>query len=296
MSLHSFKNYISFEKRFSPHTVKAYEADISRALDYIASTFDIQDVAEIRHTHLRSWIVDLVSQKLEPRSINRKMSSVRAYFRFLLRGEFVKVNPAARLKAMKLPRRLPVYLQEKETEALLLERPLTSSFSQLRDHQILATFYATGMRRSELINLKIQDVDLTTYTYRVMGKGGKTRLIPYAAEHHDQLLNYFETRAEKFPGLSQNLFLTDKGKKLYPKFVYNLVRRHLAIISTIDKKGPHTLRHTFATHLANQGADLNAIKDLLGHASLSATQIYTHNSIEKLKKVYLKAHPKAEKS
>ena len=298
MTLSSFKNYISFEKRFSPHTVKAYEADIIQALDYLRETFELTELSEVRHPHLRSWLVDLVRKKQSARSINRKISSVRAYFKFLLRRGEILTNPTKRLKALKLPKRLPVYLQESETELLLSQDFISSdnrqdSFSHLRDHIILQTLYVSGMRRSELINLKEDDIDFTGNSYRVTGKGGKIRLVPFSDKHKDDLQKYLQAKHDLFEDGMQEVFVTDKGSKLYPKFVYNLVSKRVGNISSLGQRGPHTLRHTFATHLANGGADLNAIKDLLGHTSLSATQIYTHNSIEKLKLAYSKAHPKA---
>ncbi len=293
MSLRSFINYISFEKRFSPHTIKAYEADVKQVLDYLYETFEISQLDEIEHTHLRSWLVYLVEGKKEPRSINRKLSSVRAFFKFLQRSGKVSSNPATRLRALKLPKRLPVYLQEKETSKLPQFDTTADSYGCLRNTMILQALYVTGMRRSELIDLRVEDVDLDNQTYRITGKGGKMRLVPFATPHQESLITYLEVRAKSNKLHLPWLFLTDKGKQLYPKFVYNLVRSHLSMISTVMQRGPHILRHTFATHMSNHGADLNAIKNLLGHANLSATQIYTHNSIEKLKNVYQKAHPKA---
>ncbi len=297
MDLTSFKNYLTFEKRFSEHTIGAYLSDIEQATSFLNFTFEIDQLQDADHQHLRSWIVSLMTAKLGARSINRKMSALRGYYRFLKRQGIVTKNPATRLKAVKLPKRLPTYLQEKEVTQLVDLPNQKIDYPSVRDTTMLQVLYATGMRRSELINLNTEDVSLNDLQYRVVGKGGKVRLLPFTKEHAQMLQSYLTIREETFPELKHSvLFVTNRGRKLYPKMVYNLVRKRIGSVSTVSQKGPHTLRHTFATHLANQGADLNAIKDLLGHANLSATQIYTHNSIERLKKAYRQAHPKAQSS
>ena len=294
MDLTSFKNYLTFEKRFSHHTVEAYLSDIKQATSFLNSTFEIDQLQHADHQHLRSWIVSLMTARLGARSINRKMSALRGYYRFLKRQGILTKNPATRLQAVKLPKRLPTYLQEKDINQLLDLSNQKKDYPSVRDATMLQVLYATGMRRSELINLSTKDVNLGDLQYRVVGKGGKVRLLPFSKEHAHMLREYLSIKEETFPELTHSaLFVTNRGRKLYPKMVYNLVRERIGNVSTVSQKGPHTLRHTFATHLADQGADLNAIKDLLGHANLSATQIYTHNSIERLKKAYRQAHPKA---
>ena len=291
MSLDSFEKYLKFEKRYSDHTVLAYLTDLRQALKYLDQAYDITDLKEAKHTYLRSWIMSLVGAKEHPRSVNRKMSSLRSYYKFELKNENIEVNPASRLRALKLPKRLPQYVQEHQIKTME-EIPMDDGFSDLRDRFIFEMLYATGMRRSELINLRIEDINFARFEIRVLGKGDKVRLIPISKVFADRLQSFLLQR-NKLQCTCPNVFVTNRGTKLYPKFVYNVVKKFLALISTVEQKGPHTLRHSFATHLSSHGADLNAIKDLLGHANLSATQIYTHNSIDKLKKVYAQAHPKA---
>ncbi len=294
--MQSFLNYLIHEKRYSPHTIDAYRKDIVQAFEYFKSTYEVEDPALISHQQVRSWIVSLVSRGQQPRSVNRKISAVRAYYKFLMRDNSVAVNPAKQIKLLRIPKRLPQHLQEGQARHLVnLLKANTDDvdYFSMRDYLIVKMLYFTGMRRSELMNLMETDIDRKQASLNVTGKGNKVRLIPVSQDFLEELLKFVEIKRSVFPGTSY-LFLTQKGTKIYPKLIYNIVRRYVSIISTLDKKGPHTLRHSFATHLSNSGADLNAIKDLLGHANLSATQIYTHNSIEKLKKAYKKGHPKAE--
>ncbi len=294
MKIDSFKNHLASEKRFSPHTIRAYIADIDQCLQYLDKTYGFTYLSELSHTHLRSWVVHLVSMGNQPRTTNRKICSIRSYMKFLMRSGLITKNPACRLRSLRLPKRLPVHLQEQETQRLLAgENDMQCDYPSCRDAVIIQTLYFTGMRRSELINLMIEDVDQVQMHFRVTGKGGKMRLIPFSKKYLVQLQRYLEIREDSFGALEGPLFLTNRGTKIYPKMVYNLVRKRLSVLTTLTQKGPHTLRHSFATHLSNAGADLNAIKELLGHANLSATQIYTHNSIEKLKTAYAKAHPKS---
>jgi integrase/recombinase XerC len=292
MPLRVFLNYLKFEKRYSAHTIAAYESDLNLAFGFLVSIYGLEDWKEVTHQHLRSWVVSLITEKQEARSINRKMSSLRAFFKFLQRDGSVTMNPTTRLRALKLPKRLPNHIQENQARQMLSAGEDLKEYPAIRNHFLLMTLYLTGMRRSELINLQEQDVDITRQQIKVLGKGNKVRLIPLTSGYLETLGDYLKIKRATFPGEAY-LFLTDKGTKLYPKLVYNIVSRHLSMVSTVSQKGPHTLRHSFATHLSDHGADLNAIKDLLGHANLSATQIYTHNSIEKLKSAYRKAHPKA---
>jgi integrase/recombinase XerC len=290
----SFLSYLTHEKRYSTHTIEAYESDLKQAFAYFRAMYEVDRYQDVTHQLIRSWIVSLVSAGQGPRSVNRKMSSLRAYFKFLQRDGSITINPTTRLRALKLPKRLPQYLQEKQAEKLLLvDHGNQDQFAKVRDQFLIMTLYYTGLRRSELIELKDNDIDMDSLQMRVVGKGNKMRLIPLTPRYIKEYQSYLQKKREFFPDVAF-LFLTGKGVKLYPKMVYNIVSKYLQAVSTVSQKGPHTLRHTFATHLSNHGADLNAIKDLLGHANLSATQIYTHNSIEKLKSAYAKAHPKAK--
>lgn len=228
------------------------------------------------------------------RTTNRKISSLKTYFRYLLKEGVVTVNPLNKVLTPKLEKRLPVFVNNKQMDHLLDDIEFGDDFSGFRNQVIIETFYSTGARLSELINLKVTDVDVAQRTMRVLGKRNKERIIPLNPAYCDLLDNYLKARDDEFPGdRSGWVFLTDKGNKAYSRMVYRIVNRFLSMVTTSDKKSPHVLRHTFATHMLNQGADLNAIKELLGHANLSATEVYTHNTFEKLKSVYKQAHPRA---
>lgn len=289
----AFEKYLRYEKRYSEKTVLAYLTDLKQAQAYVSDTYEIMDLREVKHTYLRSWIMSLVGAKQQPRSINRKMSSLRSFFKFELRRGSIAANPASRLRALKVPKRLPQYIQEKQIAQFNQLESTDGDYASVRDRFMFELLYATGMRRSELIDLRMDDIDFSRQEIRVTGKGSKMRLIPMSTSFAGKLQNYLQLRRQE-ESLEPYVFVTDRGTKLYPKLVYNVVKKFLTLISTVEQRGPHTLRHSFATHLSGHGADLNAIKDLLGHANLSATQIYTHNSIEKLKKVYSNAHPKAK--
>lgn len=295
MQLSRFLNYVKHQKRYSAHTITAYKKDIESFLQYLKSTYEQEDLSNISHAYIRSWIVELTNQKNTPRSINRKLSSLKSYFKFLSREGLIKKNPLLKINSLKTSKRLPVFVEEKNINKLHNEVEYKEGFSGLRDRLILELLYNTGLRLSELVGLKINSVDLSGNTVRVLGKGKKERIVPFGNALMDLIKEYLALRKKTLGSMESNdyLLLTDAGKKLYPKFVYRLVNKYLTLITTIDKKSPHVLRHTFATHLSNKGADLNAIKELLGHSSLAATQVYTHNTIEKLKQSYKQAHPKA---
>lgn len=296
MHIKAFEQYLQYEKRLSPHTLTAYLGDLDQFFQFLKLTYHIQNIEEVEHFHVRSWMVQLISEGLSTSTVARKSASLKTYFRFLLRQGHLQQNPMLKISTPKVGKRLPAYLQEKEMQALFekISYFSTGEFPALRDQLMLALLYGTGMRRAELIGLKEKDVFLKEKTLKVLGKGNKERIVPFGKIVHDLIIQYIELRNATFPG-SENgaLLITDKGKALYPKFVYNTVKKYLSLLTTAEKKSPHVLRHSFATHLSNNGAELNAIKDLLGHSSLAATQIYTHNSIEQLKKIYKKAHPKA---
>ena len=297
MKLTSFFQYLKLEKRFSEHTLSAYQNDLQQFSSFINITFQITSELEVTHTQIRSWIVDMMQNGITPRSINRKLSTLKSYFKFLRKRGVLEENPMIKVIAPKTGKRLPMFVKESKMELLLDKLDLGEGFKALRAKAIIELLYTTGMRRSELINLKLSDIDRSSSYLKVLGKGNKERLIPFGKKLLTVIDDYLESREQEFPdNIVPEIFITDKGKKLYPKFVYNIVKQNLSQVTTIAQRSPHVLRHSFATHLSNNGADLNAIKELLGHANLSATQVYTHNSIEKLRKVYQQAHPKAKRS
>ena len=295
MSVDTFVNFLQYEKRYSKNTIVAYRNDIEQFLFYLFSTYQMESALEAKHIHIRSWIVHLKTAGTSEKSINRKLSSVKGFFNFQKRKGLLKKNPMQKIQSLKMPKRLPVTIRKNEMKQLF-DFDFGNDFKGLRSRLMLTLLYEAGLRRAELINLKVGSVNFSKKIFKVLGKGNKERLLPFSNKLSTQLEKYLEARNElKQNDVQDYLFITDKGGKLYPKFVYNLVHKHLSNISTAEKRSPHVLRHSFATHLSDNGADLNAIKELLGHSSLAATQIYTHNSVEKLKEVYQLAHPKAKK-
>lgn len=291
-----FLQFLEHQKRYAFPTLTAYRSDLEQFFGYLYSIYDEIPLKEIQAFHIRSWIVHLSQQQLSPKSISRKCSALKTFFKFLLKRDLIKVNPMLRITTPKISRRVPVIVRETELEQLFDQVDFAEDFAGQRDRLILEILYATGMRRAELIGLKIKDVDFRNRQLRVLGKGNKERLLPFGKNLTDAIQHYLTLRNKAFPENTENeLLLTNKGEPMYPKMVYNLVKKYLSMVTTVEKKSPHVLRHSFATHLSDHGADLNAIKELLGHASLSATQVYTHSSIEKLKKVYQQAHPKASR-
>jgi len=294
--LKDFLDYLIHEKRYSKHTITSYSTDISQLIQFAELQYEIKEIDRIKHQIIRSWIVELMQSGQKEKSINRKISSVRSFFNYLRKNDVVNKNPMQKILAPKIPKRLPSVIREDHLHKLFDKNIENMDFYNQRDLMIVEMLYCTGMRRIELIGLEDVNVDLHQNKLKVLGKGNKERYIPLSDQLMTQIKNYIEARNEFFEKeLFPALFVTNQGKRLYPKFVYNLVTRILAKVSTASKRSPHVLRHSFATHLTNNGADINAIKSLLGHANLGATQIYTHNSIEKLKEVYQKSHPKALK-
>jgi integrase/recombinase XerC len=285
-----FYQYLQFEKRVSKHTLLAYDTDLSQFIEYITSTYEIKNISEINHTLIRSWIVSLMEQQMNPRSVNRKITTLKTFYKFLLRQQIVTENPMLKILSPKTAKRLPVFVEKESMNNLLDNVEFGDDEEGCRNKLIILLFYATGMRLSELIHLKQKDVDLHANQLKVLGKRNKERIIPFHTELKNALEEYL---LKKEVAHNEYLLTTKGGKKIYEKFVYRLVNKYLSEVTTIEKKSPHVLRHTFATHLLNNGADLNAIKELLGHANLSATQIYTHNTVEKLKNIHKQAHPKA---
>jgi len=291
-----FLAYLQFEKRFSSHTIKAYQTDLVQFKAFLQETYAIESTSTIGHQHIRAWIIQLLEKQLTPRSINRKLSTLKSFFQFLIKKGKLEKDPMLKVIAPKVGKRLPAFVEEAPLQRLFEDVSFGNDFIGIRDRLIMDLFYQTGIRRSELIQLQISDIDFEGQAIKVLGKGNKERLIPINRDIRLQIENYLALRKTTFPDILElgQLFLTKKGKPLYPKLVYTLVKKYLSIVTTQEARSPHVLRHSFATHLSNNGADLNAIKELLGHASLAATQVYTHNSIERLKQIYQQAHPKAK--
>ena len=294
--LKKFLLYLEYEKRVSANTITAYQKDITDCFQFLQSTYQIDDPNQVKANYVRSWVVELMrGQKMTPRSVNRKISALKTYFKFLLREGTVVKNPMDGVLSPKTGKKLPHVIDKSDIESLLAMFDDATSFKDHRDKAVLSLLYGTGMRRAELMGLKDGDVDFEKNRLKVLGKGNKERLIPLGDKLLEILKCYINTKKATFEDTeTDHLIVTDKGKKAYPRMIYNIVHQYLSLVSTSDKKSPHILRHSFATHLSDNGAELNSIKTLLGHANLSATQIYTHNSVEKLKKVYQQAHPKAK--
>ena len=303
MQIDKFIRYIKFEKRYSIHTVIAYQSDLYQFIEFLnnpenlipAPSAIITHPSQINHFHIRSWMVSLMDQKIIPRSINRKIATLRKYFKFLVQEGEITINPTAKINTPKVPKNLPVIVEDTRLIQMLDENEVfKNDFSGLRDNLIIEMLFGTGMRLSELLGIKETDINLYEGTVKVLGKRNKERIIPINNELKLLLARFLEVKKnQQFYNNSLTLIVTNTGAEAYPKLIYNTVYKYLSYISTQDKRSPHVLRHTFATSLLNNGADLNAIKELLGHANLSATQIYTHNSVERLKSIYKQAHPKA---
>ena len=288
----TFLKYLSSEKRYSSHTVTAYKKDLSQFQNYLEEQFEIIAPEQALHVHLRGWVVELTELELNPVSINRKIATLKSFYKFLVAREYLEKNPAEAIKPLKTENRLPSFVKESEMHSLLDTVTYEDDLIGQRDKLLLELFYNTGIRLAELVNLKESDVNFYEKTIRVLGKRNKERILPVSNTLLQLVREYIDLK--KMEGMdSAYLLLTDRGKALYPMFIYRKIRSYLSLVTTQTKKSPHVLRHSFATHLLNKGADLNAVKDLLGHTSLAATQVYTHNSIEKLKEAFNQAHPKA---
>jgi integrase/recombinase XerC len=294
MVLERFYHFLEFEKRYSPHTLIGYKADLSQFGIFLSENFDNITPDQANHLHIRGWLSELIQSNHNSKTVNRKISTLRSFFNFLERNQLLSVNPMAKVSAPKLVRRLPVFVSEQEINHLLEDIEFDHDFKGSRDRLILEMFYCTGIRLAELIELKHGDIDQDVKQIKVTGKGNKQRIIPMIDSLLISYRNYLQQKEILFACNQQDaVFITDSGNKVYRKFVYRVVNTYLSSTTTVSKKSPHVMRHSFATHMLNHGADLNAIKELLGHSSLSATQVYTHNTVEKLKKVYKQAHPKA---
>lgn len=282
-----FLAFIQYEKRYSAHTVLAYQKDLEQFTTYYEAQTSDKNIHQASHTLIRGWIVSLMSEKITPRTINRKISTLKSFYKFLLRKGIITQNPMAKIISPKTSSRLPVFVEQKSMETLLERVEFEEGFEGIRNKLIVELLYATGMRKSELLNIKTTDIDSYSGQVKVLGKGKKERIIPL----HRNLMKTIEHYQNEKP--SSDYLLCDKnGKQLTPHKVYEVVKKYLSMVTTIDKRSPHVLRHSFATAMLNNGAEINAVKELLGHANLSATQVYTHNTIEKLKETYKQAHPR----
>ena len=295
MPVRRFLSHLRYEKRYSAHTIRAYESDLELFFEYLERTYQTTSIPD-NHFQIRSWIVQLIDSGVTARSVNRKITTLKSFYRFLIREKVVEQNPMLKIQSPKVPKRLPVFIDEGKMTDLFDKVEFEPGFPGLRDRIILELFYGTGMRLSELVNLSETDVNFANQTVKVLGKRNKERIIPLSGilvaslkEYLNQKQSYMSEHGQQEPAL----FIDNKCNKVYPKYVYRLVKRYLGNITTGDKKNPHILRHTFATHMLNNGAEINAVKEILGHSSLAATQVYTHNTVEKLKNIYKQAHPKA---
>ena len=288
MYLKEFINYIQSEKRYSDYTITSYKIDLNQFFNYLIEEYNIDIPQNVTFKIVRNWISYLLESGLKARSVNRKISSLKSYFKFLVISNYSDSNPTLKITSPKTSKRLPVFIEKEKINSLLDAKFFDDNFIGYRDKLIIELFYFTGIRLSELLNISIKDVDFNNSQIKVLGKRNKERLIPLTYTLISELKNYINKH-----NLNRYLFVDENNKKLYSKKVYRIVNKYISKVSSVKKKSPHILRHSFATHMLNNGADINAIKEILGHANLSATQIYTHNSIKKLKNVHKQAHPKA---
>ncbi|SMO75237.1 integrase/recombinase XerC [Saccharicrinis carchari] len=293
ISIQSFLKYLEFEKRSSNHTLIAYRCDLEQFLSFCQQK-NIHQLSAVTKKVVRTWVVKMVEDGMSPKSVNRKITALKSFFKFLMREGFIEQSPAEGVVTPKIPKKLPVFVRNSEMDHLLDDIPFTNDYEGVRDKLILELFYGSGMRLSELVGLSDRDFDLQNGMVRVTGKYKKDRIIPMYKQLVHLVDHYIKVRNKEF-GVNKDasFFLTGKGEKIYHKLVYRVVNKYLALVTTLHKKSPHVLRHSFATSLLNAGADLNAIKELLGHANLNATQVYTHNSFEKITDIYNQAHPRS---
>lgn len=291
-AISKFIEHLKFEKRYSSHSLIAYECDLRQWVLFLYSEYEVSTLNEVNASLIRSWLVSLMEAGLEARSVNRKITTLKSFYKYAVRSKWVEINPMGKITSPKVSKRLPVYIEAEKLDLMLDNQIFEDDFDGRRNHLILELFYGTGMRLSELLGLSIQHVDIWNLQLKVTGKRNKQRIIPLFPSLANQLSNFIDER-NGISSENSTLFIRNDGKALYPAFVYRLVKKHLSTVSTQKKRSPHVLRHSFATEMLNNGADLNAIKEILGHANLSATQVYTHNTIEKLKAAYKQAHPRA---
>jgi integrase/recombinase XerC len=288
----SFINYLRYEKRNSSHTVVAYKKDLEQFEQFCSETVEESDIVKADRKVVREWVVRLMEEKLSPRSVHRKISTLQAFFKYLMKMELIDKSPVHDIPLPKIRKKLPYFVEEKNLHHLLDDGFFSSGFCGERDKLIIALLYGTGIRLNELLKLRLQDVDLIQHQIKVTGKRNKQRLVPFSRSLKPQIEAYLKLKKEEFPMSDDVLILTDKGDPAYGKMIYRIVHQYLTEVTLLEKRSPHVLRHTFATHLLNKGADLNAVKELLGHSNLGATEIYTHTTFEKLRSIYQQAHPR----
>lgn len=286
-----FQQYLQYERRYSTNTSLAYITDLQQFFSFTLANYQTTDPASFNTNMIRSWLVLLKSELVTAKSLNRKISTLRSFFKYLMRKNILTSNVAAGIHNPKIPKRLPIFAEEQQLHTLVHEVEFSDTWAGKTDRLIIEVLYATGMRRNELITLLESQVDYSNCQLKILGKGNKERIVPISIALMNSIQEYIAQKKKEYDHIAQ-LFITPKGKKLYPKYVHNAVSKNLALVTTLQKKSPHILRHSFATHLMNNGADLNAVKELLGHSSLASTQVYVHNTIKKLKDVHKQAHPK----
>jgi len=291
----AFLEYLSLEKKYSLHTVTAYKNDLRSFKDFLVSEYDQENFLEVHYPQIRNWIVVLVGENLSNRTINRKISSLKSLYKFLQKTSQIEVNPLSQHKSLKTEKRVQVPFTTKEINAVICQIEVGDDFISTRDKLIVELFYSTGIRRAELINIKSRDISFSDSTIKVLGKRNKERYVPLLTSVVETLEKYLELKKDFSIGLEE-LFITKKGNKIYETLVYRIINSYFSTVSSKEKKSPHILRHSFATHLLNQGANLNSVKELLGHSSLAATQVYVQNSLDAIKKVYNQAHPRSTKN
>jgi integrase/recombinase XerC len=295
MPIKHFIEYLSFEKKYSAHTVRAYRDDLNSFQSFCNKTFDNEAIIDVNYSQIRSWIVEMVNENISNRTVNRKISSLKSFYKFLVKTKQIKESPLLRHQALKISKRVQVPFSEKEINEVIDNFKDDGNFESVRNKLIVELLYSTGMRRAELIEIDKNSINFTSSTLKVLGKRNKERYIPLLNSVQQTLKLYLNLKQE-IPAHCDNLLITVKGNKLYPTLVYRIINDYFSAVSTKVKKSPHVIRHSFATHLLNEGADLNSVKELLGHSSLASTQVYTHSSLNEIKKVYNKAHPRSIKT
>ena len=295
MPIKHFIEYLSFEKKYAAHTIRAYTDDLNSFQSFCNKTFDNEPIINANYSQIRSWIVEMVNGKISNRTVNRKISSLKSFYKFLIKTKQIKESPLLRHQALKISKRVQVPFSEKEINEVIDNLKESCDFESVRNKLIVELLYSTGMRRAELIEIKKSSINFTSSTLKVLGKRNKERYIPLLNSVEQTLKTYLNLRQE-IASPCENLLVTVKGNKLYPTLVYRIINDYFSAVSSKVKKSPHVIRHSFATHLLNEGADLNSVKELLGHSSLASTQVYTHSSLNEIKKVYNQAHPRSTKN
>jgi integrase/recombinase XerC len=295
MPIKHFIEYLSFEKKYSSHTIRAYNDDLNSFQTFCKITFDNENLGDVNYSQIRSWIVKMVNENISNRTVNRKISSLKSFYKFLVKTKQIKESPLLRHQALKISKRVQVPFSEKEINEVINNLNEFDDFESVRNKLIVELLYSTGMRRAELMEIKQSSINFTNSTLKVLGKRNKERYIPLLNSVQQTLKTYLDLRKE-IRSDSENLLITIKGNKIYTTLVYRIINDYFSAVSSKVKKSPHVIRHSFATHLLNEGADLNSVKELLGHSSLASTQIYTHSSLNELKKVYNQAHPRSVKN